>query len=300
MEIIPFDKRIGFIWYNGEIVEWQNATTHVLNHGLHYGSCIFEGLRVYASNIYKLETHTDRLFHSANRMGMDVPYTKNELNDAQREIIKKMNISYGYIRPVIWRGSEMMAISAQKNKINVAIATWEWPSYFSPEDRLRGISLQTAEWRRPPANTMPTDAKAAGLYMICTLSKHKAEKEGFTDALMLDYEGKVCESTGSNIFFVFNGELHTPIPHCFLNGITRQTAMSIALNQNIKVVERDIYPEEIKDADEIFLTGSAVEINPVRKIDNMEFKVGHITKMISDLYLSEVDENFQNNKENYQ
>ena len=231
---------------------------------------------------------------------MNVPYSVDEINKATIEIVKIQKTQNGYIRPIVWRGSEMMAISAQKNKINVAIATWEWPSYFSPEDRLRGISLQTAEWRRPPANTMPTDAKAAGLYMICTLSKHKAEKEGFTDALMLDYEGKVCESTGSNIFFVFNGELHTPIPHCFLNGITRQTAMSIALNQNIKVVERDIYPEEIKDADEIFLTGSAVEINPVRKIDNMEFKVGHITKMISDLYLSEVDENFQNNKENYQ
>ena len=226
-------------------------------------------------------------------MGMEIPYTVNELNEAQEKIIKKMNISYGYIRPVIWRGSEMMAISAQKNTINVAIATWEWPSYFSLEDRLKGISLQTAEWRRPPANTIPTDAKAAGLYMICTLSKHTAEKNGFNDALMLDYEGKVCESTGSNIFFVFNGELHTPIPHCFLNGITRQTAINIARNKNIKVVERDIYPEEIKNAEEIFLTGSAVEINPVRQIDDMQFKVGSITKTISDLYLSEVDENFQ-------
>ena len=190
----------------------------------------------------------------------------------------------------------MMAISAQKNKINVAIATWEWPSYFSPEDRLKGLTLQTAEWRRPPANTIPTDAKAAGLYMICTLSKHKAEKDGFTDALMLDYEGKVAESTGSNIFFVFNGELHTPIPHCFLDGITRQTAISIAEKQGIKVVQRDIYPEEIKDAQEIFLTGSAVEINPVRKIDDLEFKVGKVTSMISDLYLSEVDKNYKIDK----
>ena len=293
MEIIPFDKRIGFIWLNGVFVEWQNATTHVLNHGLHYGSCVFEGLRVYASNIYKLEKHTDRLFHSANRMGIEIPYSKEALNQAQLDTIKKMKIDYGYIRPVIWRGSEMMAISAQKNKINVAIATWEWPSYFSPEDRLKGISLQTADWRRPPSNSIPTDAKAAGLYMICTLSKHKAEKEGFTDALMLDVDGKVCESTGSNIFFVFNGELHTPIPHCFLDGITRQTAISIAKNNGIKVVERDIFPEEIKEAQEIFLTGSAVEITPVGKIDKQEFKIGEITKLISDLYLKEVDTNYK-------
>ncbi|MAV82495.1 MAG: branched-chain amino acid aminotransferase [Pelagibacteraceae bacterium] len=293
MEIIPFDKRIGFIWLNGVFVEWQNATTHVLNHGLHYGSCVFEGLRVYASNIYKLEKHTDRLFHSANRMGIEIPYSKEALNQAQLDTIKKMKIDYGYIRPVIWRGSEMMAISAQKNKINVAIATWEWPSYFSPEDRLKGISLQTADWRRPPSNSIPTDAKAAGLYMICTLSKHKAEKEGFTDALMLDVDGKVCESTGSNIFFVFNGELHTPIPHCFLDGITRQTAISIAKNNGIKVVERDIFPEEIKEAQEIFLTGSAVEITPVGKIDKQEFKIGEITKLISELYLKEVDTNYK-------
>ena len=293
METIPYDKRSGKIWFNGKNVDWSEAQVHLLSHGLHYASCVFEGERVYDGEVFKLQEHTDRLFHSANRMGMDVPYTKNVLNEAQEHIIKKMNISYGYIRPVIWRGSEMMAISAQKNQINVAVATWEWPSYFSPEDRLKGISLQTAEWRRPPANTIPTDAKAAGLYMICTLSKHKAEKDGFTDALMLDYEGKVCESTGSNIFFVFNGELHTPLPHCFLNGITRQTAISIARSKNIKVLERDIYPDEIKNADEIFLTGSAVEINPVRKIDDMEFKVGEITKMISNLYLSEVDENFK-------
>ena len=170
MEIIPFDKRIGFIWYNGEFVEWQNATTHVLNHGLHYASCVFEGLRVYGEKIFKLEEHTDRLFHSAERMGMIIPYSKEELNFAQEETIKKMNIKYGYVRPVAWRGSEMMAVSAQKNKINVAVATWEWPSYFSKEDRLKGIALQTAIWRRPSPDTIPTDAKAAGLYMICTLS----------------------------------------------------------------------------------------------------------------------------------
>ena len=292
MEIIPFDKRIGFIWYNGDFVEWQNATTHVLNHGLHYASCVFEGLRVYGEKIFKLEEHTDRLFHSAERMGMTIPYSKEELNFAQEETIKKMNIKYGYVRPVAWRGSEMMAVSAQKNKINVAVATWEWPSYFSKEDRLKGIALQTAIWRRPSPDTIPTDAKAAGLYMICTLSKHEAEKNGFSDALMLDYKGRVSESTGSNIFFVMNGEIHTPIPDCFLNGITRKTVIDLAKSQNINVVEREIYPDEIKNADEIFLTGSAVEVTPVGKIDDQTFNVGDITKSISELYMKTVDPNY--------
>ena len=295
MEIIPFDKRIGFIWFNGEFVEWQNATTHVLNHGLHYGSCVFEGLRVYGEKIYKLEQHTDRLFYSAQRMGINVPYSKNQLNQAQEETIKKMNIKYGYVRPVIWRGSEMMAISAQKNKINVAVATWEWPSYFTTEDRLKGISLQTAVWKRPPPDCIPTDTKAAGLYMICTLSKHEAEKNGFTDALMLDYKGRVSESTGSNIFLVFKGEIHTPIPDCFLNGITRQSVIEIAKKEGIKVIERDIYPDEIPDAEEIFLTGSAVEVTPVGKIDKQNFKVGDITTKISSLYMKEVDPNYKDN-----
>ncbi len=293
MEIIPFDKRIGFIWYNGEFVEWQNATTHVLNHGLHYGSCVFEGLRVYGEKIYKLEQHTDRLFFSAQRMGIDVPYSKDELNDAQEKTVKKMNIKYGYVRPVIWRGSEMMAISAQKNKINVAVATWEWPSYFSKEDRLKGISLQTAVWKRPPPDCIPTDTKAAGLYMICTLSKHEAEKNGYTDALMLDYKGRISESTGSNIFLVINGEIHTPIPDCFLNGITRQAVIKIAKKEGIKVIERDIYPNEIAKAEEIFLTGSAVEVTPVGKIDDQTFKVGDTTTKISSLYMKEVDPNYK-------
>jgi len=292
MEIIPFDKRIGFIWYNGEFVEWQNATTHVLNHGLHYASCVFEGLRVYGEKIFKLEQHTDRLFHSAERMGMSIPFSKEELNFAQEETIKKMNIKYGYVRPVAWRGSEMMAVSAQKNKINVAVATWEWPSYFSKEDRLKGIALQTAILRRPAPYTIPTDAKAAGLYMICTLSKHEAEKNGYSDALMLDYKGRISESTGSNIFFVINGEIHTPIPDCFLNGITRQTVIDIAKSQNINVIEREIYPDEIKNADEIFLTGSAVEVTPVGKIDDQIFNVGEVTKTVSELYMKTVDPNY--------
>ncbi len=295
MEIIPFDKRIGFIWYNGEFVEWQKATTHVLNHGLHYGSCVFEGLRVYGEKIFKLEEHTERLFYSASRMGIEIPFSPENLNKAQIETVNKMNIKYGYVRPVVWRGSEMMAVSAQKNKINVAVATWEWPSYFSKEDRLKGISLQTAIWRRPSPDTIPTDAKAAGLYMICTLSKHEAEKNGYADALMLDYKGRVSESTGSNIFFVINGEIHTPVPDCFLNGITRKTVIDIAKDQGIKVVEREIYPDEVTNADEIFLTGSAVEVTPVGKIDNLVFKVGDITKKISNLYMEKVDHNYKEN-----
>ena len=295
MEMIPYDKRSGKIWFNGETVNWENAKIHVLNHGLHYASCVFEGERVYDGEIFKLEEHTERLFHSAQRMGIKVPYSKEEINSACKNIVNIQKVQNGYVRPLIWRGSEMMAISAQKNKINVAVATWEWPSYFTKEDRLKGISLQTAVWKRPPPDCIPTDTKAAGLYMICTLSKHEAEKNGYTDALMLDYKGRVSESTGSNIFLVINGEIHTPVPDCFLNGITRQAVIEIAKNEGINVIERDIYPDEISKAEEIFLTGSAVEVTPVGKIDNQNFKVGDITTKISSLYMKEVDPNYEDN-----
>ena len=293
MESIPYDKRSGKIWFNGKTVDWADANIHILNHGLHYASCVFEGERVYDGEIFKLEEHTERLFYSAKRMGIKVPYSQDEINDACKNIVNIQKVQNGYVRPLIWRGSEMMAISAQKNKINVAVATWEWPSYFTKEDRLKGISLQTAVWKRPPPDCIPTDTKAAGLYMICTLSKHEAEKNGFTDALMLDYKGRVSESTGSNIFLVINGEIHTPVPDCFLNGITRQAVIEIAKNEGIKVIERDIYPDEIKNAEEIFLTGSAVEVTPVGKIDNQTFKVGDITAKISSLYMKEVDPNYK-------
>jgi len=293
--MIPYDKRSGKIWYNGELVDWSDVKVHVLSHGLHYASCVFEGERVYDGTIFKLEEHTSRLFYSAKRMGFEIPYTEEEINAASKKIIATQKVENGYVRPVAWRGSEMMAISAQKNKINVAVATWEWPSYFTKEDRLKGISLQTAVWKRPPPDCIPTDTKAAGLYMICTLSKHEAEKNGFTDALMLDYKGRVSESTGSNIFLVINGEIHTPVPDCFLNGITRQAVIEIAKNEGMKVIERDIYPDEIKNAEEIFLTGSAVEVTPVGKIDNQTFKVGDITAKISSLYMKEVDPNYKDN-----
>ena len=295
MESIPYDKRSGKIWFNGKTVEWKDANIHILNHGLHYASCVFEGERVYDGEIFKLEDHTKRLFYSAERMGIKVPYNQDEINAACKNIVNVQKVKNGYVRPLIWRGSEMMAISAQKNKINVAVATWEWPSYFTKEDRLKGISLQTAVWKRPPPDCIPTDTKAAGLYMICTLSKHEAEKNGYTDALMLDYKGRVSESTGSNIFLVINGEIHTPVPDCFLNGITRQAVIEIAKNEGINVIERDIYPDEISKAEEIFLTGSAVEVTPVGKIDNQNFKVGDITTKISSLYMKEVDPNYEDN-----
>ena len=272
--MIPYDKRSGKIWYNGELVDWSNVKVHVLSHGLHYASCVFEGERVYDGEIFKLEEHTKRLFHSAQRMGITVPYTQNEINDACKNIVNIQKVKNGYVRPLIWRGSEMMAISAQKNKIHVAIATWEWGSYFDPKLKLNGIKLNISSWRRPAPNTIPWDTKAAGLYMICTLSKHEAEAQGFTDSLMLDHEGNVAEATGANIFFKNKaGELHTPIPDSFLDGITRREVIKISKSKGIKVVERKIKPEEMKDFIGCFLTGTAAEVTPVSCIAENQFKV---------------------------
>jgi branched-chain amino acid aminotransferase len=281
MESIPYDKRSGKIWFNGQTVDWADANIHILNHGLHYASCVFEGERVYEGEIFKLEEHTERLFYSAKRMGITVPYTQAEINDACRSITNIQKVQNGYVRPLIWRGSEMMAISAQKNKIHVAVATWEWGSYFDPKLKLNGIKLNISKWRRPAPNTIPWDTKAAGLYMICTLSKHEAEAKGFTDSLMLDHEGNVAEATGANIFFKDKkGELHTPIPDSFLDGITRRTVIGIAKSKNIKVNERKIKPEELKDFVGCFLTGTAAEVTPVSCIAENKFKV---CEMIIDL-----------------
>jgi branched-chain amino acid aminotransferase len=244
--MVPYDKRTGKIWYNNELVDWTDAKIHVLNHGLHYASCVFEGERVYDGSIFKLEEHTSRLFYSAQRMGMTIPYSEKEINDACNKIISVQNVENGYVRPTIWRGSEMMAISAQQTKIHVAIATWEWGSYFDPKLKVEGIRLNISNWRRPAPNTIPWDTKASGLYMICTLSKHEAEKEGYTDSLMLDHDGNVAEATGANIFFKDkNGEIHTPIPDSFLDGITRRTVIEIAKSKGIKVHERKINPSEL-------------------------------------------------------
>ena len=285
MEPIPFDKRSGKIWFNGQLINWPDVKIHVLNHGLHYASCVFEGERVYDGKIFKLEEHTDRLFHSAERLGFKIPYSKKFLNEASIDLVKVQKVENGYVRPVVWRGSEMMAISAQKTKIHVAIATWEWGSYFDPNLKLKGIKLNISKWRRPAPNTIPWDTKASGLYMICTLSKHEAEKEGFTDSLMLDYQDNIAEATGANIFFKNNnGELHTPIPDSFLDGITRRSIIQLAKSKNIKIVERKIKPDELSKFVGCFLTGTAAEVTPVSQIDKYKFNVCEVIKDLSESY----------------
>ena len=272
--MIPYDKREGKIWYNNDLVDWQEVKLHVLSHGLHYGSFVFEGLRVYEGEIFKLEEHTDRLYHSAKRMGIKIPYSKDEINKATKKIVSVQNVQNGYIRPFAWRGSEMMAISAQQTKIHVAIATWEWGSYFDPKLKTEGIKLNISKWRRPAPNTIPWDTKASGLYMICTLSKHEAEQQGYADSLMLDHEGNVAEATGANIFFKDkDGNLHTPIPDSFLDGITRRAIIEIAKSKNIKIYERKISPEELSKFVGCFLTGTAAEVTPVSCVADFKFKV---------------------------
>ena len=286
-----FDLRSGYIWLDGKFIDWKKAKIHVLSHGLHYGSCVFEGARIYNGNIFKLNEHTKRLFLSSKILGFKLPYTEKQINKACEQIIKKQRINNGYLRPFAWRGSEMMAISAQKTTIHVAIATWEMSTYFDKRKKLNGIKLQTSKWMRPPSNTAPTQAKAAGLYMICTLSKHIAEKKGFDDSLMLNSNGYIAESTGANIFLVKNNKLYTPIADCFLNGITRQTVIKLAKKNNIKVVEKRILPKELLSADEIFLTGTAVEITPISQIDSKKFKVGEITQKLMSLFSNLVKNN---------
>ena len=287
MESIPYDKRSGKIWFNGNTVDWKDANIHILNHGLHYASCVFEGERVYDGEIFKLEEHTERLFYSAKRMGINVPYNQKKINDACKNIVNIQKVQNGYVRPLIWRGSEMMAISAQKNKIHVAIATWEWGSYFDPKLKVEGIKLNISNWRRPAPDTIPWDTKASGLYMICTLSKHEAEKQGYTDSLMLDYEGNVAEATGANIFFKDkNGELHTPIPDSFLDGITRRTVIEIAKSKNIKVHERKINPSELPNFVGCFLTGTAAEVTPVSCISENQYKVCDMIINLNESYQS--------------
>ena len=283
--MIPYDKRDGKIWYNSELVNWSDVKLHVLSHGLHYASCVFEGERVYDGEIFKLEEHTSRFFHSAKRMGFEIPYSEDQINKASKNIISVQKVENGYVRPIAWRGSEMMAISAQQTKIHVAIATWEWGSYFDPKLKVEGIKLNISKWKRPAPDTIPWDTKASGLYMICTLSKHEAERDGYTDSLMLDHEGNVAEATGANIFFKDNdGNLHTPTPDSFLDGITRRTVIDIAKSKNIKVIERKITPDELKNFTGCFLTGTAAEVTPVSQIANYNFKVCKTIIELSDSY----------------
>ena len=291
LKVKNFDNRLGFIWLDGRFVKWNQAKLHVLSHGLHYASCVFEGARVYNGKIFKLNEHTKRLFFSSKTLGFKLPYREKVINKACEEIVKKQKIQNGYLRPFAWRGSEMMAISAQNTTIHVAIATWEMSTYFDKRKKFNGIKLQTSKWIRPPSNTAPTQAKAAGLYMICTLSKHIAEKKGFDDSLMLDSNGYVAESTGANIFFVKNNKLYTPIADCFLNGITRQTVIKLAKKNNIKIIEKRILPRELLKADEIFLTGTAVEITPISQIDSKKFNVGEVTKKLISLFSDLVEKN---------
>lgn len=280
MATIPFDNRDGVIWKDGKLIPWRDATIHVLNHGLHYASCVFEGVRVYNGKIFKLQEHTARLRKSAQILGFNLPYTDEELNRATEEVVKAQDIINGYIRPIAWRGSEMMAISNRMSTVHVAIAAWEWATYFDPELKEKGLRLQISKWKRPSPETEPVHSKAAGLYMICTLSKHAAEDAGYHDAMMLDWRGYVAECTGANLFFVMNGELHTPTPDCFLDGITRRTVIDLAKHRQIKVVERHIKPDEIGFAQEAFLTGTAAEITPIREIENYQYTVGPVTKQL--------------------
>ena len=288
MSIIPFDQRDGHIWMNGKVIPWKDAHVHVLTHGLHYGSSVFEGERAYNGKIFKSKEHTQRFRKSAQIMDFDLPFTDDEINAAKDEIVAISGGGDQYVRPVAFRGSEMMAVSAQNNTIHVAIATWGWPSMFDPETKMKGIKLDIAEYRRPDPMCAPVHAKAAGLYMICTISKHKAEKKGYADAMMLDWQGRVAECTGANIFFIKDGAIHTPIADCFLNGLTRQTVIALAKTQGMEVIETRIMPEELATFNECFIVGSAAEVTPVAEIGPYRFKPGNMSRTLMDAYSNAV------------
>ena len=281
-----FDNRDGYIWYNGELKPWRESTLHVLSHAVHYGSAVFEGERSYNGKVFKLAEHGERLIKSGEILDMKIPYSAAELDDAVVETLAANNITEGYVRRIAWRGSEMMGVSAQTTRINVAIACWEWPSYFAPEERLKGIRLDLSKWARPAPNTAPTNAKASGLYMICTLSKHEAERKGYADALMLDYRGQVAEATGANVFFIKDGQIHTPKPDCFLDGITRRTVIGLAKARGYEVIERAIMPEEMAGFEECFLTGTAAEVTPVAEIGQYTFTPGQVCKTMMEDYMA--------------
>ncbi len=283
MALIPFDDRDGVIWWDGQLVPWRDAKLHVLTHGLHYASAVFEGERAYGGNIFKLREHTERLINSGRILGFEVPFSAEQIDEACRQVLAANNLTDAYVRPIAWRGTEMLAVSAQATKIHLAIACWEWPSYFGA-DRMKGIRLGWAPWKRPAPDTAPTAAKASGLYMIGTLSKHAVEAEGWTDAMMLDWRGRIAESTGANVFFVFDGALHTPVPDCFLDGITRRTVMALARQRKLTVVERPIMPDEIGAATEVFLAGTAAEVTAVSQIGEHHFTPGQITATLMQDY----------------
>ena len=287
-DVIPFDSRDGSLWFDGKLVPWRDAKIHVLTHGLHYASSVFEGERMYAGRIYKLEEHTARLFESARILDMKIPYSEKQINDASYEAVNALGLKDAYVRPVVWRGSEQMSVAGQANRIHVAIAAWTWASYFDAKEKMKGIRLAISDWRRPAPDTAPTKAKAAGLYMICTMSKHAAEAKGYHDAMMWDYRGYVAEATGANAFFVQDGKLFTPTPDCFLDGITRRSVIALAKARQIPVVERHIKPEELSGFSECFLTGTAAEVTPVSEIGPYRFKPGQITETLMTDYIADV------------
>jgi branched-chain amino acid aminotransferase len=284
MSTLSFDDRDGWIWLDGRFVPWREAKVHVLTHGLHYASSVFEGERMYGGEIFELTAHTERLFASARMLDFEIPYTVAEIDQACLETCRRNGLEDAYVRPIAWRGSEMIGVSAQNTTIHVAIAVWDWPSYFKPEEKAKGIRLTWAKYKRPSPETEPVHAKAAGLYMICTISKHAAEKDGFTDAMMLDYRGYVAESTGSNVFFVKDGVIHTPIADCFLNGITRQSVIKLARSKGIELIERHIRPEELSTFSECFVTGTAAEVTPVAEIGEYRFTPGQLSLSLMDDY----------------
>ncbi len=286
--LVPYHDRDGFIWYDGNLVPWREATLHVLTHGLHYASAVFEGERAYGGQIFKLREHTDRLLASAKMLDFEIPYTAEQIDAACNAVMKANNLVDGYVRPIAWRGSEQMGVSAQLNKIHLAVAAWDWGSYFDPKERLRGIRVALAQYRRPDPATIPAKAKATGLYMICTIEKHRAERAGYADALMLDWRGHVAECTGANIFFVKDGALHTPTPDCFLDGITRRTVMELAKRRSIQVHERTVLPEELPSFTECFIVGTAAEVTPVREIGPYNYQPGRISETLLNDYMAAV------------
>ena len=280
----PYDQRDGYIWMNGELISWRDARVHLLTHALHYGGAVFEGERVYDGEIFKLSEHSQRLHESAKGLDFEIPYSVAEIDRACRDVVRANKLRDGYVRPLAWRGSEQMGVAAQATKINLAIAAWDWGSYFDPAARTKGLRLTIGNYRRPDPRTAPAKSKAAGLYMICTIEKHRAEREGYADALMLDWRGQIAEATGANIFFVKDGVLHTPLPDCFLDGITRRTVIGLAKQRGLKVIERAIMPEEMADFSECFITGTAAEVMPVGEIGPYKFTVGDITRTLMDDY----------------
>ncbi|ACK51434.1 branched-chain amino acid aminotransferase [Methylocella silvestris BL2] len=288
MSVLPFDQRDGFIWLDGDFIPSADAKLHVLSHGLHYASCVFEGERAYGGRIFKSSEHSERFRASAELLDFKIPYSVAELDDIKQQIVSRNNFTNCYVRPVAWRGSEMMAVAAQQATIHVAIAAWDWPSMFDIATKMKGIRLDIAEYRRPDPLTAPCRSKAAGLYMICTISKHRAERRGYADAMMLDWQGRVAECTGANIFFATNGVLHTPIADCFLDGITRRTVIDLARRRGVEVVERRIMPEELTGFEECFICGTGAEVTPVSEIGPYKFTPGAIARALIDDYSAEV------------